>query len=290
MSSTAPAGSALPRRDRIAILTSLIGITLLCWAYLVWMATDMAAMDLGSIGTGSMGAGSMDSGSLELGSMEPVADMAMTDVLKSPVWTPGYFGMMLSMWVIMMIGMMVPSAAPMALIYAQVARKAARQGTPLAPTFVFVGGYIAMWILFSLGATVAQWGLDRALLLSPMMASTSPALGGALLIAAGLYQMTPMKHACLEHCRAPARFISEHWRPGTTGAFRMGAEHGAYCLGCCWLLMGLLFFGGVMNLLWIAGITLFVLLEKVVPGGAWGGRITGGVLALLGIAVLYTGM
>ena len=143
-----------------------------------------------------------------------------------------------------------------------------------------------MWGVFSVAATLAQWGLDEAALLSPMMVSNSPGLGGSLLIAAGLYQMTPMKNACLRHCRAPAHFIANSWKPGAWGAFRMGIEHGTYCIGCCWILMGLLFLGGVMSLLWIAGITLFVLLEKVVPLGNMGGRIAGGAMAVCGLAVL----
>jgi len=187
------------------------------------------------------------------------------------------------MWAVMMVGMMVPTAAPMTLVYAAVARKAARQGTKVAPTAAFVAGYVAMWTLFSLGATLAQWGLDSAALLSPMMVSNSPKLGAALLFAAGVYQLTPWKDSCLEHCRAPAHFISANWRPGVAGAFRMGVVHGAYCLGCCWILMGLLFLGGVMNLLWIAAITLFVLLEKILPAGALAGRIAG--LAMIAAAL-----
>ena len=162
-----------------------------------------------------------------------------------------------------MVGMMVPSATPMSLLFAAVARRARAQGSPVAPTFVFVTGYVAAWTLFSLAATAAQWGLERAALLSPMLASTSAAFGGVLLAAAGLYQWTPWKDACLAHCRAPALFFAAHWRDGPLGAFRMGAAHGLYCLGCCAVLMGLLFFGGVMNLLWVAGLALFVLLEKV---------------------------
>ncbi len=146
--------------------------------------------------------------------------------------------------------------------------------------------YVAMWTLFSVGATLAQWALDRAALLSPMTMTTSPKLGAAFLVAAGVYQLTPYKDVCLKHCRAPAHFIAEHWRPGALGAFRMGLAHGAYCLGCCWLLMGLLFFGGVMNLLWIAAITLFVLLEKVLPLGRAGGRLAGGAMILAGAAAL----
>jgi predicted metal-binding membrane protein len=201
-------------------------------------------------------------------------------------WTPFDFLMMFLMWAVMMVGMMVPTAVPMTLIYAAVARKAQRQGTPLAPTGAFVTGYIAMWTLFSVGATAAQWGLDQAALLSPMMVSKSPALGAGLLIAAGLYQLTPFKNACLEHCRGPADFFTRNWRKGMGGAFRMGLVHGAYCLGCCWVLMGLLFFGGVMNLLWIAAITFFVLLEKVLPSGDRGGKVAGALMLAAGGAML----
>lgn len=244
-------------RDRISILSALIVVTILSWVYLIDMAIDMEAM---------MAAGMMAQ-------------------LKG--WTLSYFIAMLLMWVIMMIGMMVPTAIPMALVYAAVARKASQQGAPLVSTYSFVSGYVVMWGVFSLGATLAQWGLDEAALLSPMMVSTSPIFGAALLIVAGVYQLTPMKDACLKHCRAPANFIAESWRPGSWGAFRMGIEHGAYCIGCCWILMGLLFLGGVMSLLWIGGITLFVLLEKVVPVGKLGGRIAGGAMALVGLVMIW---
>lgn len=209
------------------------------------------------------------------------AAMAMMDLQP---WTPARFGMMFAMWAIMMVGMMLPSATPATLIYAAVARKAAREGAVVAPTAAFVAGYLCMWTFFSLGATLAQWGLERAALLSPMLVASSPALGGALLIAAGAYQLTPFKDACLEHCRSPAHFIAAHWSPGTIGALRLGFRHGAYCLGCCWVLMGLLFFGGVMNLLWIAAITVFVLVEKVLSRGshfAGVGLIAAGILVLI---------
>ena len=133
---------------------------------------------------------------------------------------------------------------------------------------------------------MAQWALDRMALLSPAMTSDSPILGGLLLLTAGIYQLTPAKDTCLRHCRSPVRFVSSHWKPGDLGAFRMGIEHGAFCLGCCWILMGLLFFGGVMSLWWIGGLALFVLLEKVMPFGAIGGRLIGGGVAIWGLVVL----
>ena len=143
-----------------------------------------------------------------------------------------------------------------------------------------------MWTLFSVGATLAQWALDQAALLSAMMVTTSPVVGAVLLVAAGVYQQTPYKGACLEHCRSPAYFISENFRPGSSGAFRMGLVYGAFCLGCCWALMGLLFFFGVMNLLWIAAITAFVLAEKVLRVGARGGRLAGWGMIGAGAGVL----
>ncbi len=228
-----------------------LGVTALAWVYLVVMAGQMDSM----AGMASM----------------PLRPWSRTDFL-----------LMFLMWAVMMVGMMVPSATPMALIYAAVARKAQRQGASVAPTFVFVAGYVAVWTLFSLFATLAQWGLERLALLSPMMVTTSPAFGGALLVAAGLYQLTPAKDACLRHCRSPAQFFASHWRPGLVGAFRLGVTHGVFCLGCCWLLMALLFFGGVMNLLWIAAITTFVLLEKLLPSGHALGRATGVGLVIMG--------
>jgi len=237
------------------VLTGIGGVTALSWLYLVDMARGMESM--------------------------PMAMMGLRP------WTISHFGMMFAMWVIMMVGMMLPSATPTTLVYAAIARKAEREGAFVAPTGVFVLGYLLMWALFSFGATLAQWALEAGALLSPMMVSKSPALGGALLLAAGVYQMTPAKNACLEHCRSPAHFLSEQWRPGRAGAFRMGIEHGAFCLGCCWVLMGLLFVGGVMNLLWIAAITLYVLLEKLLPFGMGAGRFAGLGMIASGLWVLF---
>ncbi|MCH8269073.1 MAG: DUF2182 domain-containing protein [Acidobacteria bacterium] len=269
------AAVSLPRRDRIAIWTGLLGVAAVSWLYLVRLAASMDSMApsmADSIGESTAGAMPVDPALL----------------LQIKPWTAADFSLMLLMWAAMMVGMMAPSAIPMTLIYAAIARKAASQGTSLAPSAVFVSGYIFMWTLFSVSATFAQWALEQASLLSPMMVTTSPLLGAALLTAAGVYQLTPAKNACLEHCRAPAQFISNHWRQGTWGAFRMGIHHGAYCLGCCWALMILLFFGGVMNLVWIAGIALFVLLEKVVPFGVLGGRLAGGAMILTGLALLVS--
>jgi predicted metal-binding membrane protein len=211
---------------------------------------------------------------------------AMQSMVRVRPWTTTQFGVLLLMWAVMMVAMMVPTAVPMTLVYAAVARKAARQDDPVAPTFMFVAGYLAVWVLFSVAATAAQSGLDQLALLSPTMVSASPVFGSALLIGAGIYALTPLKHACLAHCRAPAHFISHHWRGGFAGAFRMGLKLGAYCLGCCWILMGLLFVGGVMNLLWIAAIAAFILLEKTMPFAETGARVVGASMILAGLVSL----
>ena len=250
--------SLLPRRDRMVILLALVGVTALAWVYLINLSAHMKDIGSGELGT----------------------------FIQITPWTSTDFVFMGLMWAVMMVGMMVPSAAPMTLIYAALARKAAQEGTPLAPTVVFVSGYLVIWCLFSVGAMLAQWALHQAALLSPMMITTSGGLGAGILIAAGVYQLTPLKEVCLEHCRSPVNFISQHWRPGVVGTFRMGLEHGVFCLGCCWALMGLLFFGGVMNFFWIAGITLFVFIEKVLPFGPRGGRMAGGGMILAGGVVL----
>jgi predicted metal-binding membrane protein len=174
---------------------------------------------------------------------------------------------MFLMWWVMMAAMMLPSALPMTLTFATVNRRRRELGTPWVPTAVFVAGYLLAWGAFSLAATAAQWGLEHAAFMSPGMHLSSPLAGGLVFVAAGLYQLTPLKHACLRRCRSPLTFVLEHWREGTAGALRMGAEHGAWCLGCCALLMTLLFVGGVMNLLWAAALAAWVLLEKVLPRG-----------------------
>ena len=223
----------------------------------------------------------------DMGEMKGSMDDMML-VGRATPWTAAQFWLMFLMWAIMMVGMMLPSAAPMILLFATVNRRQRAQGRAVTPTAVFAAGYVGAWTAFSLGATVLQWGLHRAGLLSPMMATTSTALGGVALVAAGLYQWTPLKGACLRHCQSPLQFISEHWQPGMRGALGMGWAHGVYCLGCCWILMCLLFVGGVMNLLWIAGLAAFVLLEKVLSR-RWVPVASGVVLVAWGTLVL-TGM
>jgi predicted metal-binding membrane protein len=248
----------LPRRDLIVVVSALSGATVLAWIYLIRAAASMA---------------------------DPGMSM---EVVRIRAWETGDFVLVFLMWAIMMVGMMVPSTAPTTMVYAAVARKAERQGAAVAPVMFFVSGYIAVWTLFSVFATTAQWALDQAALLSPMMVATSPLVGAGLLVAAGVYQITPLKLACLKHCQSPVHFISGHWRSGTGGAFRMGLDHGIFCVGCCWVLMGLLFLGGVMNLLWIAAIAIFVFAEKMVPirHAQSASRVTGAAMILVGAALL----
>jgi predicted metal-binding membrane protein len=218
------------------------------------------------------------------GSMDDMPGMAMP-AMPHP-WNGADAVLMAVMWAVMMIGMMVPSATPMILTFATVNRRKRARGQPFVPTAIFLAGYLIAWSGFALAATLAQWGLDRAALLSPAMRTTSATLGGALCLATGLYQFTPMKYACLETCRSPAAFVLHHWRDGAPGALRMGVAHGLYCLGCCWAVMALLFVGGVMNLLWSAALAAFVLAEKLVPAGRWFARAGGALMCGYGVYLL----
>jgi predicted metal-binding membrane protein len=194
------------------------------------------------------------------------------------------------MWAVMMVAMVVPTATAMILAFATINRRRRMQEQPYVPTAIFLGGYVIVWTGFSALATLTQWGLHETALLSPMMVSTSPILGGLLLLTAGVYQWTSLKSACLKHCRSPLGFLMTDWREGPRGALIMGLRHGMFCTVCCWFLMALLFVAGVMNLLWVATITLFVLVEKVVPRGDIVGRVAGGVLVIAGLVLLGQGL
>ncbi|MGC2413914.1 MAG: DUF2182 domain-containing protein, partial [Stellaceae bacterium] len=199
-------------------------------------------------------------------------------------WTLAYGLVVFLIWAVMMVAMMLPSAAPVTLLVASVARKRREAGAaPGLSTAPFVFGYLAVWFAFAAVATLLQWQLDAAEQLSEAMALGSTLAAGGVLILAGIYQWTPLKQACLRHCRSPLDFILHHWRDGALGAFVSGARHGAFCFGCCWMLMVLLFVGGIMNLAWIAGIALIVLIEKTLPWGGWMGRVTGAVLVVWGV-------
>lgn len=204
-----------------------------------------------------------------------VMDMAMPEMEP---WSAAEFGAILAMWVVMMVAMMLPSAAPMLCLFAGTER-GRRGGTVTA----FAGGYVIVWAGFSVAAAALQARLQQAMLLSSDLATTSTWLGAGLLALAGVYQLTPLKDACLFRCRSPLGFLLSRWREGIDGALLMGLRHGAYCLGCCWALMALLFVGGIMNLAWVAALAVFVLAEKVLARGPWLSRLGGA--ALLGWAV-----
>ncbi len=198
-----------------------------------------------------------------------------------------YWVLLFIMWWTMMMAMMLPSAAPAILTYGAMSRRFAENGVSVAPVAVFSAGYATIWTAFSLGAVTLQILVHDLVPLTGMMALTSAAAGGSVLVAAGLYQMTPLKHACLRKCQSPLMFFARNWRTGWAGALRMGISHGLYCLGCCWVLMGLLFYGGVMDLRWIAGIAAYVAAEKLIPANTQMARFAGMILVIWGLWTLY---
>jgi len=243
------------KRDRRIVLFCLFTVTALAWLYLVIMAHGM-----------------------ETAIVTP----------RVMIWTSIDFILMFIMWAVMMLGMMLPSASPMILMFVKInqSQTETKNSTqPLASVWFFVVGYVVIWSGFSLAATIAQWTLHYVGLLSPSMVSANVVFGGFVLIAAGVYQWSTLKHTCLRHCQTPLGFLMTRWRDGAVGAFHMGLAHGAYCVGCCWVLMSLLFVGGVMNLVWVAILAVLVLIEKIAPLGsrlsrafgialvAWGGWV-----------------
>ena len=249
---------AVLRHDRTLVIVGLAAVIALSW---VWLLTGAGLhMDEMDMGGGHI-------------------------MLMAPSWTVGYAAMIFLMWIIMMAAMMLPSAAPAILLVAGLTRQRGERHA-IRSSGQFALGYVAVWGAFSLIATGLQWGLDRAGLLSETMASGSVVLAAMLLIAAGVYQWTPWKQACLQHCRSPLEFLMRYWRQGPLGPMRAGAWHGTFCLGCCWMLMGLLFVGGLMNMLWIAGLALLVLIEKLFPLGPRVSQLTGAALVAWGLFVL----
>jgi predicted metal-binding membrane protein len=241
------------KRDRTVTLVALLAVSLLAWAYIAsGIGMDMDAM-------------------------------AMPEMAMPADWTPSYFALMLAMWVMMMVAMMLPSAAPMVLLFATVERR--RHGvTPFRATALFASAYLIVWAVFSLVSTVFQWQLDRFAQLTPMLATANALVAAIVLITAGVYQFTPLKQACLRGCRSPIEFVSRYWN---RGPFGIGLVHGLYCLGCCWMLMLLLFVGGAMNLLWVALIAAFIFAEKIAPHGKWVSYIAGMALITGAAWVLY---
>jgi predicted metal-binding membrane protein len=260
----------LLRRDRRIVVSALVVLMALAWVYLISLAQSISI-------TGST-----------MPDM-PGMDMSSTMSPMLRAWTASDFLFIFMMWAIMMVGMMTPSATPMILIYARVARQAVQEGRPFAATGWFVSGYLFSWAVFSFLAAIAQGALERVAWLTPMMAAASTKVGGVVLIVAGIYQFTPLKNNCLSQCQSPFAFIQANggFRRGTGASIQLGMRHGFYCIGCCWALMALLFVGGVMNILWIAAIAIFVLIEKAVPAGGAIARVAGVGLAFAGIWLLF---
>lgn len=254
--------AAWARGERVMTGAGLLLLTLLAWLYLVLLADSMDAM--------AGGGGS-------------AAFMALMPMGR---WGPAEFALCFAMWLVMMIAMMVPSAAPMLFAFNALSRS--RPGRERAGRWsvAFLLGYLLVWSAFSVLATGVQWGLREAALVTDLMASASPRLNAVLLLGAGLYQFAPAKQVCLSRCRSPMGFLLAEWREGARGALVMGLRHGGFCVGCCWGLMALLFVGGVMNLLWIAVLAAVVLAEKLLPFGAMTARLAGVALMAGGLWIL----
>ena len=249
----------LLKRDRIVIISGLILISLLAWLYIIYLYRQMSDMNMEAL----------------------FFAMPMT-----PAWTATDFILLFLMWFVMMIAMMTPSVAPLILIFAVVNRKRKEQQNPFVPTGYLFAGYFFIWAAFSLLATSLQWLLQHISLLTPEMRITSKILGGSILIVAGIFQFTPLKKTCLNYCRTPIDFIHRSWKEGKTGAISMGIENGIYCVGCCWTLMVLLFVSGIMNLLWVALIAFFVLIEKVSANARWVSPVAGAALIIYGMIIM----
>jgi predicted metal-binding membrane protein len=279
----------LLRRERIVVAAGLATLAALAWAYLLsgagmgagaWEMTRLSFFPHQLAARPAMPMGGM--------AMGDIAGLATPDAASPQPWPAQMWLLAVAMWWTMMVAMMTPSAAPTILLYAQVRRHALGQGrdaASLAPAAVFAAGYLLVWLAFSIAAAGLQAWLEASALISAaLMGSASRGLSAGVLIAAGLYQLSPLKNLCLTQCRAPAAFLSRHWRPGAAGALRLGALHGAYCVGCCWALMALLFVGGVMNLAWIAALAVLVMAEKLLPAGPWAARAAGAILVAWGLA------
>jgi predicted metal-binding membrane protein len=255
------------RHDRWLLSAGLLIVILMAWA---WLFAG-AGMGMSGVEMTRMSFG--DSAFMEMPFMMPAR------------WSVGYALVMFFMWWIMMVAMMLPSAAPVILLAAALNRKADPAHLPFGNSGAFTSGYLLGWGVFSAAAVIAQWALREIGLLSDMLVINSSLLAGGIMIAAGLWQFTPFKQSCLRHCRSPVHFLTTNRRPGNAGALRMGLHHSLYCLGCCWFLMLLLFVGGVMNLVWIAGLAGYVWLEKSLPSGPWFSRVAGIVLMMVGIVL-----
>jgi predicted metal-binding membrane protein len=269
--SPSPLEAALSR-DRQIVLAALFILTVLAWGYVIWLAGHMTMSPAAQ-------------------TMSPMHGMDMGVALAPAIkpWTVTDFLFTAVMWMVMMVGMMLPSAAPMILLYARVGRQAAMQDKPFAATSWFSGGYFLAWMAFSLVATLMQSGLSSAALLTPMLKTANGLLGGGILIVAGAYQWSTWKESCLAHCRSPLAFIQEHggFKAQAMASLTLGFRHGLYCVGCCWALMLLLFAGGIMNITWIAGLAILVLIEKLMKNGRLFTRAAGLASIAGGLFLIY---
>ena len=229
----------LNSRDKKIVFSGLFIVAAAGWLYMFYMAWAMQNMHL--------------------------VEMWMPPVGNARTWTGFDFFMLFFMWLSMMFAMMTPSVVPMVMMFTTVNNAKKKKQQPFAPTWLFLLGYLLSWGLFSMIVSLIQWPLHVSGLLNPMMDSRSYLLSGGILILAGIYQFTPIKDVCLDQCRSPLGFIMTAWKDGHMGALKMGFHHGLFCVGCCWALMLILFAVGVMNMLWVILITLFVLLEKILP-------------------------
>lgn len=258
------------RRDRLLLIALIGSLFLLAVLYTVF-------------GVG------MRMSALEMTAMRGMHDMPGQSLPRG--WSPGYALLVFLMWWVMMVAMMLPSVAPTVLLYTALLRHAGKAAWVPTIAIAFLGGYLVTWAGFSVIASATQWALEAAGIVSAtMMALIDTVPGGLVMIAAGVFQFTPLKAACLEHCRSPAKFLTERRQSGIIGALWMGVEHGTYCLGCCWFLMALLFVGGIMNLLWIVGLAAFVALEKLTPWGNTLSKVAGAALAAWGAWVIIVSM
>lgn len=248
-------------------------LALVLLAGLSWLVLVAGARSMSSTGT---------SGMPMMGGGGPVS-VWMHHAMRPEAFLP-YFAATSLMWIVMMVAMMVPAVAPMAR-----AVERAQEHEGRSHPGAFAAGYLGAWSGFGVGAALLQWGLHRVGWLHGPSLAAGPALGGAILVLAGAYQLTPLKDVCLTHCRSPIRFLLEHWKPGRGGALQMGFHHGLYCIGCCWLLMLLMFAGGAMSVLCMAALCILIVAERVLPHGPWVSRIPGLLLIAAGVAVWLRG-
>ncbi|NAO97189.1 DUF2182 domain-containing protein [Halomonas sp. MG34] len=249
--------STLHARERLLTWLALITLSILAWGYLI-MHGMHAQMP-------------MDGG------MASASDNGMSLLVTVTL-----------MWSVMMVAMMLPSASPMLLTFLRIHQQREREAGASAATWVFIAGYLAVWLAFAVAAAIMQWALQQSALLSSSMGHVTPLLGGALLVTAGAFQFSDLKQACLNKCRSPLSFLMTEWREGNGGALIMGLRHGAYCTGCCWALMLLMFVGGVMSLVWMAGLALYFLAEKLLPQAERISQISGFLLAGVGVIILLS--